>query len=95
MYFWLLKEITPKLKFQSIFSFTKLFDEYVITAEDPSVLWGFFFRMENLVRAVFKKGRWENPKEFDTWKIPGKLEFLKMRLGDKDNSDIPSDPKVY
>lgn len=94
MYFWLLKEITPKLKFQSIFSFTKLFDEYVITAEDPSVLW-VFFRMENLVRAVFNKGRWENPKEFDTWKIPGKLEFLKMRLGDKDNSDIPSDPKVY
>lgn len=56
---------------------------------------GFFFRMENLVRAVFNKERWENPKEFDTWKIPGKLEFLKMRLGDKDNSDIPSDPKVY
>lgn len=49
--------------------------------------------MENLVKAVFSNGRWENPKEFDTWKIPGKLEFLKMRLGDKDNSDIPSDPK--
>lgn len=41
LYFWLLKEITPKLKFQSLFSFTKLFDEYVITAEDPS---GFFFQ---------------------------------------------------
>lgn len=51
--------------------------------------------MENLVKAVFSNGRWENPKEFDTWKIPGKLEFLKMRLGDKDHSDIPSDPKVY
>lgn len=77
---------------QSLFCFTKLLNEYVITAENPS---GFFFRMENLVRAVFSNGRWENPKEFDTWKIPGKLEFLKMRLVDKDHSDIPSDPKVY
>lgn len=50
--------------------------------------------MENLVRAEFTNGKWENPKEFDTWKIPEKLEFLKMRLGDKDHSDIPSDPKV-
>lgn len=55
----------------------------------------FFSRMENLVNAVFSNGRWENPKEFDTWKIPGKLEFLKMRLKDTDESQIPSDPKVY
>lgn len=54
----------------------------------------FFSRMENLVKAVFSNGRWENPKEFDTWKIPGKLEFLKMRLKDTDKSEIPSDPKV-
>lgn len=55
----------------------------------------FFFRMENFVRVVFNKGRWENFKEFDIWKIFGKLEFLKMRLGDKDNSDIFLDLKVY
>lgn len=56
---------------------------------------GVFFRMENFVRVVFNKGRWENFKEFDIWKIFGKLEFLKMRLGDKDNSDIFLDLKVY
>lgn len=50
--------------------------------------------MENLVKAVFRRGKWENPKEFDTWTHPRKIESLKMKLYDKDNSDIPSDPKV-
>lgn len=60
--------------------------------------WFHFFstqRMTSLIKAVFKNGRWENPAEFDTWKIPNKLEFLKLRLTEKDYSCIPSDPKVW
>lgn len=52
------------------------------------------FRMTSLIKAIFKNGRWENPVEFDTWKIPGKLEFLKLKFTEKDHSDIPQDPKV-
>lgn len=51
--------------------------------------------MENLLKAVFREGKWENPKEFDTWKTPGKIEYLKMRRAEKDHSDIPSDLQVY
>ena len=50
--------------------------------------------MTSLVQAIYKKGRWENPVEFDTWKIPGKFEFLKLKLTEKDHSDIPTDPRV-
>ncbi|XP_061178806.1 N-acyl-phosphatidylethanolamine-hydrolyzing phospholipase D-like [Saccostrea echinata] len=46
-----------------------------------------------LVKAVCKNGRWENPVEFDTWKMPNKLEFVKLRMLEKDNSNIPTDPK--
>lgn len=47
---------------------------------------------EDLIKPIFKNGRFNNP--WSTWEEPSAKKFIMWRLCNKSNTNLPSDPKV-